>query len=79
MVNPIMLNEINKAEQYNKGKFEVIDVIEDWDLGFHLGNVIKYIARHKHKGTPLKDLEKANYYLKRKINESKENNKKTTM
>jgi len=63
-----MTKEINKAKHYNKSKFEVIDVIEEWDLGFHLGNVVKYMARHEHKGTPLKDLQKAEYYLKRYIN-----------
>ncbi len=25
--------------------YETINVIEAWDLGFHLGNVVKYIAR----------------------------------
>jgi len=60
-------NEINKAKHYNTSKFEVIDVIEEWELGFHLGNVVKYIARHKHKGSAKKDLQKAEYYLKRYI------------
>jgi hypothetical protein len=46
---------------------EVIDVIEDWNLGFNLGNAVKYIARAKHKGTQLIDLEKAKWYLTREI------------
>lgn len=48
---------------------EPITVIEDWNLDFHLGNVIKYIARSKYKGSEKQDLEKALWYLKRKLNE----------
>ncbi len=51
-------------EHYKQHTIEAIDVIRDWDLGFELGNVIKYIARHNHKGTPLKDLAKAEWYLR---------------
>ena len=47
--------------------FEVIDVIEDWGLDFHAGNVIKYVARHKHKGNSIEDLKKARFYLDRLI------------
>ena len=50
-------------EHYKQHSIEAIDVIHDWDLGFELGNVIKYIARHKHKGSELSDLEKAQWYL----------------
>jgi hypothetical protein len=50
------------SEHYKHG-IEAIDVIHSWDLNFNLGNVIKYIARHKHKGTPMEDLEKALWYL----------------
>ena len=46
---------------------EVIDVIEDWGLGFSLGNAIKYIARCEHKGNKKQDLEKAIFYLKREL------------
>jgi len=56
---------VNHPEHYNTGKIEVIDVIEDWDLGFHEGNAIKYIARHKHKTNPAQDIEKAIWYLQR--------------
>jgi len=58
---------VNHPAHYNVGKFEVIDIIEDWDLGFHLGNAIKYIARAKHKDNELEDLKKARWYLNRKI------------
>lgn len=58
---------IDHPPHYNKGQHEPIDVIEDWGLVFHLGNVIKYIARHQHKGSPLEDLRKARWYLDRYI------------
>lgn len=39
------------------GKIEVIDAIEEWKLGFSLGNAIKYIARAEHKGDAIADRE----------------------
>lgn len=54
---------VEHPQHYNKGKYEVIDVINDWDLNFDLGNVVKYIARAEHKGNKLEDLEKALFYL----------------
>jgi hypothetical protein len=62
-----MNDSINSPKHYTFGKFEVIDVIEDWHLGFHLGNTVKYIARAKHKGYQLEDLKKARWYLEREI------------
>jgi hypothetical protein len=49
--------------------YEVIKVIEAWDLGFHLGNVVKYVARagKKNKEEELQDLKKALWYLQREI------------
>jgi len=58
---------VNHPAHYNAGKFEVIAVIEDWNLGFHLGNVVKYIARADHKGRKMEDLRKAKWYLYREI------------
>ena len=56
---------INHPEHYNMGKIEVIDFIEDQNLGFHLGNAVKYIARSEHKDNKKEDLKKAMWYLKR--------------
>jgi len=56
---------VNHPSHYNKGDHEVIDVIEDWRLGFHTGNAIKYIARHAHKESPMQDIDKAIWYLQR--------------
>lgn len=47
--------------------YEAIKVIEAWDLGFHLGNTVKYIARAGQKGDALTDLKKARWYLDRQI------------
>ena len=58
---------VNHPDHYNVGKIEVIDAIEEWGLGFHAGNVIKYVARYKQKGKPLEDLRKARWYLDRLI------------
>lgn len=46
---------------------EPIDVIEDWGLNFHLGQVVKYVARTDRKGDPVEDLRKARFYLDREI------------
>jgi hypothetical protein len=37
---------VNHPSHYAEGrKYEPIDVIEDWELGFNLGNTVKYISR----------------------------------
>lgn len=60
---------INHPSHYTRGNIEVIDFIEDQQLPYHLGNVIKYIARAGHKGDKLEDLKKARWYLDRYIKE----------
>ena len=49
--------------------YEAIKVIEAWDLGFHLGNTVKYISRagKKESDKELQDLKKAAWYLQRRI------------
>ena len=61
------MSNVDHPAHYNTGKFEVIDVIEDWKLNFNLGNVVKYISRADHKGKALEDLKKAAWYLQREI------------
>jgi hypothetical protein len=48
---------------YNAGTIEVIAVIEDWNLNFNEGNVVKYVARARLKGERLEDLQKARQYI----------------
>ena len=66
--------KINHPKHYNMGRFEVIDVIEDWKLSFNLGNAVKYIARADHKGDVLTDLRKAAWYLNREIERREKEN-----
>jgi len=65
---------VNHPSHYTDGKIEVLDFIEDKKLGFHLGNVVKYVARagKKDPEKTIEDLEKAEFYLKRKIKKLKE-------
>ena len=58
---------VNHPKHYTQGKLEVVEIVEDQKLCFHLGNVVKYVLRSKHKGRELEDLKKANWYLSRKI------------
>jgi hypothetical protein len=60
---------VNHPAHYTDGGIEVIDFIEAKRLGYHLGNVVKYICRAGKKGTNngLEDLRKAQWYLKRAI------------
>lgn len=51
--------------------YEAIKVIEAWECGFNLGNVLKYLSRAEKKGSPVQDLEKALWYLQREINKRK--------
>lgn len=68
-VTPKEEDVINHPSHYTRGNIEVIDFIEDQQLPYHLGNVIKYIARAGHKGDKLEDLKKARWYLDRYIKE----------
>ena len=56
-------------DHYNNTSIEPIDVIEDWGLGFHLGNAIKYIKRAGQKGEESfeDDISKAVWYLQRSM------------
>lgn len=62
-----MNDPINRPAHYTFSQVEVIDAIEAWELGFHLGNVVKYVARSRRKGRELEDLKKARWYLDREI------------
>lgn len=49
--------------------YEAIKVIEAWELGFCLGNTVKYISRAGKKDSAklVEDLKKAAWYLNREI------------
>jgi hypothetical protein len=59
-------DNVNHPAHYTYGPMEVIDIIEGFGLGFHLGNVMKYVLRAEHKNG-LEDLKKARWYLDRLI------------
>jgi hypothetical protein len=61
---------VNHPEHYTAGGIETIDFIEAKGLGYHLGNVVKYITRADHKGDRLENLKKAQWYLNREIEKS---------
>lgn len=71
---------VNHPQHYGGGDnpYEVIKVIEAWNLGFCLGNTLKYIARTGKKDDELQELEKALWYLKREIKKVKSYGKESS-
>jgi len=61
---------VNHPYHYKVGGIETIDFIEGKNLGYNLGNAVKYISRADHKGNRLQDLQKAQWYLNREIAKS---------
>lgn len=66
-----MTDLINHPSHYKGKNLEAIDIIEDFDLNFCLGNAIKYILRagkkyHEVEGLK-QDLKKAIWYLEREV------------
>lgn len=70
-----MSEKVNHPDHYGgeSNNYEAIKVIEAWGLGFHTGNAAKYIARagKKDPSKHVEDLEKAKWYLERKIEQLK--------
>jgi hypothetical protein len=60
-------DKVNSPSHYKVGGIETIDYIEAKNLGYNLGNVVKYVSRADYKGRLLEDLKKAEWYLKREI------------
>jgi hypothetical protein len=62
---------VNHPEHYGgkNNEYEAIKVIDAWELGFSLGNTIKYISRAGKKGKDkeLQDLRKGLWYLEHHI------------
>ena len=68
--NESTYDPVNHPPHYKAGGIETLDFIEAKDLNFRLGNVVKYVSRAGKKldADPIKDLEKALFYLQREIN-----------
>lgn len=62
-------NSVDHPAHYGgaSNPYEAIKVIEAWQLGFCLGNAVKYISRAGKKDDIVQDLEKARWYLDREI------------
>ena len=73
-----MKEKVNHPEHYNNGNTEAIEVIEDWNLDFHLGNAVKYICRAPYKGNYEEDIKKAIWYLQRSLSRRKKDKVKKT-
>lgn len=60
---------VNHPSHYTDGNIEVMDFIEDKQLNFARGNVIKYVSRagKKDPNKELEDLKKSMWYLNREI------------
>jgi len=71
----IKQDNVNHPAHYNTGKIEVYDFIEDKELNYCRGNVVKYIARAgiKNKETEVEDLKKALWYLNKEIKRLEKN------
>ncbi len=73
--NSIAPELVNQPQHYIRNGMEVIDVIEAFDLDRYTSVAVKYILRAGEKSYPDKtvdeaeiiDIEKAIWYLKRKI------------
>lgn len=68
-----MSDPVNNPSHYTYAgeAYETIKVIEAWSLGFCLGNCVKYISRAGRKDSRLQDLKKAEWYLRREIENEK--------
>lgn len=63
---------VSNPEHYTHSDIECIDAItaalsSAGAISFCLGNAMKYIWRHDHKGSPVEDLRKAQWYLSHAI------------
>ena len=62
-------HNVNHPSHYQGKGLECIQVIEAFNLGFNLGNAVKYILRAGKKGMRAEDIEKAIWYLNRELKE----------
>jgi hypothetical protein len=67
----VRTEQVNHPQHYGgeDNLYEAIKVIDAWELGFSLGNTVKYISRagKKNKEKELEDLRKALWYLQHHI------------
>ena len=72
-----MNEQVNHPNHYggSENVYETIKVIDAWNLGFSLGNAVKYISRagKKDPKKEIEDLEKSIFYIKHHIEQLKKN------
>jgi hypothetical protein len=54
---------VDNPPHYTVGGISTYDFIKAKQLSYELGNVVKYVSRADFKGDPLRDLQKARWYL----------------
>lgn len=69
-----MTDDVEHPAHYTSGEIECIDAMRaalshEEFVGYLRANVMKYIWRYDHKGAPVQDLRKAEWYLRRLIGE----------
>jgi len=65
-VQTIGHDPVNSPAHYTqRAGIECIDVTEH--MTFNIGNAVKYLWRHEDKGSPVEDLRKAEWYIRREI------------
>ena len=73
ILNQMNKEHVNHPHHYGgeNNPYEAIKVIDAWELGFSLGNTVKYISRagKKESDKELQDLKKAMWYLQHHIEE----------
>jgi Protein of unknwon function (DUF3310) len=62
-----IMSNVDHPAHYTAHSPEVIEIIERYELGYHIGNVLKYLLRAPFKGKEREDLKKAQWYLARYI------------
>lgn len=74
---PPKKEQVNHPQHYGgeDNPYEAIKVIDAWELGFSLGNTVKYISRagKKESDKELQDLKKALWYLEHHISNLEKN------
>jgi hypothetical protein len=66
-----MLDDVNHPVHYTSHPSGVECITVTEHMSFNLGNAVKYLWRADMKGAPIKDLEKARWYVDREISRRK--------
>ena len=62
-------NSVLSPSYYNKENMSVSDIVDEYELNFNKGNIIKYVLRSgkKQADTEIQDLQKAMRYCQMEI------------